>query len=307
MDLSPASSQLERSPSAGVFFSHILTKSMVENFEHRPNLDAGLVRTYSKYFSQLRRVDDFVVLVDSLTSLLQFVQELRGRHLGQLEETKELFKRYYCYGERSEALMAALRKHLKDNNSWGEADNMSPLERFANFKGLGYPQYLPVGPMSEVILALRETRHCTASFGLMYLAPLYPKEQMDSHPAKFLGQIRQPLDFVHYVKSFERSGMLFNQGQVDYICEATAKFAYELVENVLGLDYFDFNFRQEQLIRNMRQRMQSLAQSAAPDAEALAVGQQILKMAGYANEVQRGFNEFALGWIMAVNNTFKKS
>lgn len=285
-------------------FDHTLASSVarVETVERTPSLPPEHVRTYSKYFSRLRTTDDFIVLADSLPGLLQSSIEARERHIAQLEEASELFVRWYCYGERTDGLHSLIRTHIARHDKYGEVGNLTAADMRANFMAMDYPQCLPIESTNRPSMVLRDMRHCSGTFGIAFITTVRPEQDFRLAPAQFLGLHRQPIDFVHYGDANTRPCLNFNPGQIDYMVEATLKFAYALLDYIGGVSRRDLDAREAATLCRLRQSYEA----KALEKTAQTVYYQLRSMARYANEVEEGFFAFARGWIDAVNVTFKQ-
>lgn len=287
-----------------------LTAHWIEEIRARANQESWRVLTFSKYFSRLKSADDYVVLVDSLEGLLQAILEADARHVVQLEEAKQLFVRWYCYGERSEGLKKALREHL-NGDAFGEgADNMSKANRLANVRPLGMWQYLPIETQKSV-QSLREMRHSSGSFGIMYLTPMLVPSELEANPARFLGLQRQPVDFVHYAQPDARPYIDFRESQITYIVERTLAFAAQVLAQWSDMEALERQAREHQTVKSLRMRVRHQreerrqAGKSGWDESDDAV-QQILAAVDHAAQLKSSFMGFVIGWLQAVDHAFKR-
>jgi hypothetical protein len=279
-----------------------LSNGWIDSIAERGNVAAGTVNAYSKYFSRLHSVEDFIFLVDSFAGLLMGMRERQHQHVLRLVKAKELFVRWYVYTERNVGLLSDIYKHLEEGKTYGDGSNtLSKNDRLANFGRLGLPQYMPIDSMNKPFVGLRDMRHASGTFGIMYLDPIIPKERVEDHPVDFLGIVRQPVDFIHYANANGRASLKFNQGQIDYIVEQTLKFAYDIIAAAGSKEESEWNIRESQAVEGLQARIEAVKN----DRSAVESVRNILDMVNYARAVEEGFLSFAVGWIRAVESTFK--
>lgn len=288
----------------------VLTAQWIEEIRLRADKEPWNVLTLSKYFSRLKRVDDYLTLVDSLAGLWESMVEADERHVAQLEEAKLLFVRWYCYGERSDGLKEALRTHVLGSDFGNGTQNLSAANAQAKLHGLGMWQYLPI-EVQKSVQSLREMRHHTGSYGVMYLAPMIAPCLLEQEPARFLGLQLQPVDFVHYAQPDARPYIDFREEQIKHIATKTLAFATQVLTQWHDAEAQERARRELKAANGIRLRVKRLRQERLNAGrsgwdESEQVAQQLLATLDHAAQLKSSFMSFTVGWLRAVDHAFKR-
>lgn len=288
-------------------FGSQISRSFIEEIKERKNVAPADAKVYGQYFSHLKSAEDFVCLVDSLLALQRFMSELYRTYAVQLEQAEELYTRYYCYGERSYGLDQALRKHFLQVEAV-ELNKKEPNDqRLANLE-TKLAHKLICGPGAHpASRSLYNLVHTSGSFAFSFELPVGYDLMMRENPQLLLGLENQPQDFIHLPSIDKFEALVLTESQIAYVVDKTIEFAEALLDQAtadIDVVYFNRARRSSDSVK-ARMREVRLRDDSIDKTQGLAVGAQILMMSDNLKQTSLNYLNYALGWILAINYSFK--